>query len=139
MTLNPLALNAWAALLINAINLIPVGELDGGRIANSVWGRQASGVPRLFNLHLFAIGLLTCALFQAASALSTASLVLLGFSGLISDIALFWVVLIVFLQRGPITPQANELSPPSQLQTGLSIGMLVVGLLVYSPLLVPFS
>lgn len=40
VALNPLALDAWAALLVNSINCIPVGELDGGRIANSVWGRQ---------------------------------------------------------------------------------------------------
>lgn len=31
---------AWAGLLINAINSIPAGELDGGRIAFSLWGRK---------------------------------------------------------------------------------------------------
>jgi membrane-associated protease RseP (regulator of RpoE activity) len=31
---------AWAGLLINAINSIPAGELDGGRIAFAMWGRK---------------------------------------------------------------------------------------------------
>jgi membrane-associated protease RseP (regulator of RpoE activity) len=31
---------AWAGLLINTINSIPAGELDGGRIAFAMWGRK---------------------------------------------------------------------------------------------------
>ena len=40
ISINPLILWAWAGLLINAINSIPAGELDGGRIAFSLWGRK---------------------------------------------------------------------------------------------------
>jgi membrane-associated protease RseP (regulator of RpoE activity) len=40
VTMNPLVLWAWAGLLINGINCIPVGELDGGRISQALWGRK---------------------------------------------------------------------------------------------------
>lgn len=40
LSINPLVLWAWAGLLINAINSIPAGELDGGRIAFAMWGRK---------------------------------------------------------------------------------------------------
>jgi membrane-associated protease RseP (regulator of RpoE activity) len=40
VAVNPLVLSAWAGLLINAINSIPVGELDGGRISQALWGRK---------------------------------------------------------------------------------------------------
>lgn len=40
ISVNPLVLWAWAGLLINAINSIPAGELDGGRICFAIWGRK---------------------------------------------------------------------------------------------------
>lgn len=40
ISVNPLLLWAWAGLLINAINSIPAGELDGGRISFAIWGRK---------------------------------------------------------------------------------------------------
>ncbi|KAA8539617.1 hypothetical protein F0562_026309 [Nyssa sinensis] len=42
LSVNPLVIWAWAGLLINAINSIPAGELDGGRISFAIWGRKAS-------------------------------------------------------------------------------------------------
>ncbi|XP_022633869.1 uncharacterized protein LOC106755091 isoform X2 [Vigna radiata var. radiata] len=41
ISINPLVIWAWAGLLINAINSIPAGELDGGRISFALWGRKA--------------------------------------------------------------------------------------------------
>lgn len=40
LSVNPLVLWAWAGLLINAINSIPAGETDGGRISFAIWGRK---------------------------------------------------------------------------------------------------
>ena len=42
LSVNLLVLWAWAGLLINAINSIPAGELDGGRIAFAMWGRKVN-------------------------------------------------------------------------------------------------
>lgn len=43
ISVNPLLIWAWAGLLINAINSIPAGELDGGRISFAIWGRKVNG------------------------------------------------------------------------------------------------
>eukprot|EP00850_Spirogloea_muscicola_P012402 SM000080S22917 [mRNA] locus=s80:116460:120020:+ [translate_table: standard] len=113
--LNPVTLAAWTGLLINAINAIPVGELDGGRVALALWGRKV------------------------AARVNGLSLALLGLTAIFNDISLYWVVLVIFLQRGPITPQANELEPPSNTSKAVGVAALIFGLFVYLPYPIPFS
>ncbi|PIA59347.1 hypothetical protein AQUCO_00400319v1 [Aquilegia coerulea] len=47
LSLNPLVIWAWAGLLINAINSIPAGEVDGGRISFALWGRKRGPIAPL--------------------------------------------------------------------------------------------
>ncbi|KVI04884.1 Peptidase M50 [Cynara cardunculus var. scolymus] len=115
ISINPLVIWAWAGLLINAINSIPAGELDGGRISFAIWGRKA------------------------ASRFTAASIVLLGLSSLLDDVAFYWVVLIFFLQRGPIAPLAEEISEPDDKYVALGIIVLVLSLLVCLPYPFPFT
>eukprot|EP00270_Netrium_digitus_P010458 TRINITY_DN3247_c0_g1_i5.p1 TRINITY_DN3247_c0_g1~~TRINITY_DN3247_c0_g1_i5.p1 ORF type:complete len:543 (+),score=145.07 TRINITY_DN3247_c0_g1_i5:92-1720(+) len=112
---SPLLLPCWTGLLINAINCIPLGELDGGRIALGIWGRKG------------------------AARLSTLSLLLLGVTGIFNDVALFWVILVIFLQRGPIVPQRDEVSAPDRTRVGLGLAVLLLGLTVCFPYPFPFS
>ncbi|XP_075110988.1 putative zinc metalloprotease EGY2, chloroplastic isoform X2 [Nicotiana tabacum] len=109
ISVNPLVIWAWAGLLINAINSIPAGELDGGRIAFAMWGRKAS------------------------ARLSSLSIGLLGISALFSDVAFYWVVLIFFLQRGPISPLSEEITDPDNKYIALGVVVLLLGLLVCLP------
>jgi Zn-dependent protease len=37
LQINSLLVAGWAGLVVNALNCIPAGELDGGRIALSIW------------------------------------------------------------------------------------------------------
>ncbi|KAG7033304.1 putative zinc metalloprotease EGY2, chloroplastic [Cucurbita argyrosperma subsp. argyrosperma] len=115
ISVNPLVIWAWAGLLINAINSIPAGELDGGRIAFSIWGRKAS------------------------ARITGVSIVLLGLASLFSDVAFYWVALIFFLQRGPIAPLSDEITDPDQKYVGLGILVLLLGLLVCLPFPFPFT
>ncbi|KAB2596279.1 zinc metalloprotease EGY2 [Pyrus ussuriensis x Pyrus communis] len=114
ISLNPLLLWAWAGLVINAINSIPAGELDGGRISFAIWGRKA------------------------ATRITGASIALLGLSSLVSDVAFYWVVLIFFLQRGPIAPLYEEITDPDDKYVGLGVLVLFLGLLVCLPYPFPF-
>lgn len=41
ISLHPMAMAAWAGLLATAINLLPVGQLDGGHISYAVLGARA--------------------------------------------------------------------------------------------------
>jgi membrane-associated protease RseP (regulator of RpoE activity) len=42
--LHPIAYAAWAGLLVTMINLLPVGQLDGGHIATAYFGNRYNGV-----------------------------------------------------------------------------------------------
>jgi len=49
--LHPIAYAAWAGLLVTMINLLPVGQLDGGHIANAYFGNRYNRfAERLRNL-----------------------------------------------------------------------------------------
>ncbi|MQA29788.1 MAG: site-2 protease family protein [Luteitalea sp.] len=42
LNLHPIAFAAWFGLLATALNLFPIGQLDGGHISYSVFGRKSS-------------------------------------------------------------------------------------------------
>lgn len=46
-TLSPLALAGWVGCLLTAINLIPIGQLDGGHVLTGLLPRQASRISRV--------------------------------------------------------------------------------------------
>lgn len=67
------------------------------------------------------------------------SIVLLGLSSLFSDVAFYWVVLVFFLQRGPIAPLSEEITDPDDKYIALGVLVLFLGLLVCLPYPFPFS
>lgn len=129
---------AWAGLVINAINSIPAGELDGGRIAFAMWGRKVmltyicknTSIKMAYPLFL---------MWQGSARLSALSIGLLGICSLFNNVAFYWVVLIFFLQRGPIAPLSEELSDPENKYMALGVVVLLLGLLVCLPYPFPFS
>jgi membrane-associated protease RseP (regulator of RpoE activity) len=44
LNLHPVAVGAWFGLLATALNLFPIGQLDGGHISYAVFGRRSSHV-----------------------------------------------------------------------------------------------
>jgi membrane-associated protease RseP (regulator of RpoE activity) len=55
LNLHPMAFAAWFGLLATALNLFPIGQLDGGHISYAVLGRRSTYVT--FAMMAAAIGL----------------------------------------------------------------------------------
>src|SRR6266545_2850422 len=56
---HPIALAGWVGLFVTALNLIPVGQLDGGRIAYALFGARHRQVSVATFLALLALGAVT--------------------------------------------------------------------------------
>ncbi len=107
---HPLMIVGWIGLIITAINVMPAGQLDGGRVVQAIYGRKT--------------------LVRA----TTVTLVLLTIVGLFNPLALYWAVLIVFLQRQPERPCSDDLSEPDDTRAALALLALFLMLLVLLPL-----
>jgi membrane-associated protease RseP (regulator of RpoE activity) len=111
---HPLMILGWLGLVITALNLLPAGQLDGGRIVQAIYGRKT------------------------AKRATIATLVILGVVALSASsnpIPLYWAVVILFLQRDLERPCLNELSEPDD--TRAAWGLLALFLMLAT--LIPLS
>jgi membrane-associated protease RseP (regulator of RpoE activity) len=117
--LHSVALAGWAGLLVTALNLVPVGTLDGGHVAYGLFGEKAR---RIFPI---AIGVLLALSFLPV--LLTFSLGAFNYSWLLWVFILFWLGNIRTQPLDDIT----ELGP-----TRRAIGIFVLALfiLLFTPI-----
>jgi membrane-associated protease RseP (regulator of RpoE activity) len=94
---NPLVIVGWLGLLINAINLMPAGQLDGGRILQSIYGRTVTGRATIVTILFLVI------------------------ASLVNPLALYWAIVILFLQRDLERPALNELTEPNDTRAVLAL------------------
>lgn len=85
--IGPMAFAGWVGLLITALNLIPIGQLDGGHILYALFRRRA---------HVIASTLLLGAVVAT---------VLFGFFG-------WWLMLLLLILMGPKHPPTSNDSVP---------------------------
>jgi len=110
VNIHPLVVVGWLGLVITALNLLPAGQLDGGRMVQSIYGRKVASRASLISL----IGL---AIFSLAN-----------------PVALYWAVLVLFLQRQPERPSQNELTEPDDKRAAFCLLALFLMLTVLLPL-----
>lgn len=108
--IHPFVLVGWLGLVITALNLLPAGQLDGGRIVQSIYGRKTAGRATVITL------------------------IILALASLANPLALYWAVLILFLQRSQERPALNELAEPDDARAALGLLALFLTLATLLPL-----
>jgi membrane-associated protease RseP (regulator of RpoE activity) len=117
--LHNVALAGWAGLLVTALNLVPVGTLDGGHVAYGLFGEKAR---KIFPI---AMGVLIALTFLPV--LFTLSLGAFNFSWLLWIFILFWL--------GNVRTQPlDDITPLDGKRRALGFFMLFVFLLVFTPI-----
>ncbi len=113
VSVHPLVVLGWLGLTISALNLLPAGQLDGGRIVQAIYGRKT------------------------ARRTTIATLVVLGIVAIFNPgnpIPLYWGILILFLQRDLERPSLNELTEPDDARAALALLALFLMLATLIPL-----
>ncbi len=58
---HPFVMAGWFGMLITSLNLLPVGQLDGGHLTHALWGRWAVPLGRLVTLGMLGLTLFVTA------------------------------------------------------------------------------
>ena len=106
--IGPVGMAAWFGLLVTALNLMPVGQLDGGHVTYALAPRHA--------IHVSRAGLLLCLalLYHRPSWLA-------------------WAVLLLLLGRRPHPPTFDDGAPIGRTRMGVGLLALAVFALCFTP------
>jgi hypothetical protein len=107
---SPLMVVGWIGLVITALNLMPAGQLDGGRAVQAIYGRRTAGRT------------------------TVVTLIFLGIASLVNTLALYWAAIILILQRDLERPSQNELTEPDDARAALLLLALFLMITVLIPL-----
>lgn len=138
VNLHPMALAAWVGLLVTAINLLPIGQLDGGHIAKAALGERHERLSGRLNIVLPLVGVgIGGVMLATALAAGKGVFDALAYAsyGLIPWCV--WGLLLGFMRR-----QAGEYHPPvtdvplDPARRRRAVFMLIIFLLIVTP--VPF-
>lgn len=56
VVLHPIGFAAWFGLFVTSLNLLPIGQLDGGHVAYALWGRRQRTMAMVFLPILLVLG-----------------------------------------------------------------------------------
>ena len=110
VSIHPLVILGWLGSVITALNLMPAGQLDGGRIVQAIYGRRTAGWTTVL------------------------SLIFLVIATVINPLALYWAGIILILLRDLERPMLNELSDLDGDREALGVVALFWMLVVLLPL-----
>jgi len=109
VNVDPMLLAGWAIMFTNALNLLPVGRLDGGRAVQSAYGE---GV-----LNFLSVG-------------TYASLVIFNVGG---PVGIWWLAYILLLQRSPENSTVDAVTEPGYRRKLLTALMVSAAALLLIP------
>lgn len=117
--LHSVALAGWAGLLVTALNLIPVGTLDGGHVAYGLFGEKAR--------RIFPVALAVLILFSVLPSLATLSASSVNFTWLLWVMILFWL--------GNVRAQPlDDITSLDPARRALGIFVLIIFVLLFTPI-----
>ena len=87
LRLSPLAFAGWLGLLVTALNLLPIGQLDGGHMSSAMFGRRTSGA--IGSIAMWTLLLLAIFVWPGLT---------------------MWAILVFFI-AGTSVPPLNDLTP----------------------------
>ncbi|CAK0755578.1 hypothetical protein CVIRNUC_002385 [Coccomyxa viridis] len=110
--IHPFLVSGWCGLVVTALNLLPVGSLDGGRMVQAAYGRSALAATSFFTY----VGL--------------------GLGFLASTLSLPFGVFVLICQREPVRYIQDNVTPPGQarqISVGLAVLLAILILLPMTP------
>ncbi len=117
--LNAIAFPAWFGLIVTMINLLPIGQLDGGHVIFSMFGRLQWKIAMVAEVILLVLGVYL--------AITT---------GQFLNVWLLWAVLVqIFGLRHP--PPLDDLTPLDRKRQAIGWVTIAIFFLIFTPL--PFS
>jgi len=118
---HPVAFAAWAGFLVTALNLFPIGQLDGGHVMYGLFGEKAAAArwPIIAVLSISAI----------AGTLADLGIVDLGI-GWSGWWLLILMMVFLFKRHAPVLDEITELDSRRK---ALGVLMLVVFVLIFTP------
>lgn len=136
--LHPMAFAGWVGLLITMINLMPIGQLDGGHVARAALGQSHETWSARLHVALPVLGLVVAAvMFVVAGRAGRDVLDALSYALSGAMPWLVWTAMLALMRRqaGEYHPPVGE-TPLDPRRRRYAVGMLVIFLLIATP--VPF-
>jgi membrane-associated protease RseP (regulator of RpoE activity) len=110
VVLHPIAFAGWLGLIVTAVNLFPIGQLDGGHVAYGVLGKKGA----------FRLGVV--------------SFIFLVLMGLVSWSGwLTWALIVYFLSGFRHSPPMDDVTPVSPRRIVFGTVLFVVLMLIVIP------
>jgi membrane-associated protease RseP (regulator of RpoE activity) len=117
---HPVAIAGWVGMFVTFLNLIPVGQLDGGHVLRAMIGKNAEVVSKTMPLVLIAVGSLVEMIYHVSS-----------------SIWIFWGLITLFFSMQHHPKPIDDVTPICRKRVALGLSMFAVALLCFTP--VPIS
>jgi len=118
----------WFGLFVTSLNLLPIGQLDGGHLTFGLFGRHHLTISRVFFYAMIALGLFGVYDYLAMEGIIYAQPLFIGWSGW-----LFWALMvrIIIKLKHPPVPDMTPLDLRRKIIGWATIGIFV---LTFTPL-----
>jgi membrane-associated protease RseP (regulator of RpoE activity) len=132
--LHPTAFAGWAGLFMTMLNLVPAGQLDGGHVAYSLFGKRQDVYSRRVRLSLLVVGTILGATSALGALRRHEAWSEIGFASLKGANWIVWFVLLTAMTffAGPNHPPTDDdrLSPGRRV---VAWGTLLLFVLLFMP------